>query len=274
MSDVRAGRFDRVFAGGGGGRKALVTYLCVGDPDEAESVELALACVEAGADVLELGCPFSDPTADGPAIARAAQRALAKGGGLDATLRVARAVRDRAPEVPIVLFGYYNPLFVRGDEEAMVIAAAAGVDALLVVDVPIDESQTLRTTAAASGLAVIPLVAPTTRPDRIALVAAVAKRFPVPFVYYVSMTGVTGGAGAEGVLAEAGDAAGRVKQATGRPTVVGFGIDSPERARIAAGKCDGVVVGSALVRRIEDGKTRADRVASVRALVASLRAAL
>ncbi|HEY8074057.1 MAG TPA: tryptophan synthase subunit alpha [Labilithrix sp.] len=255
------------------GKRVLVAYLCVGDPSEEESVDLALACAEAGADVLELGCPFSDPTADGAAIARAAQRALAKGGGLDATLRVARAVRDKS-EVPIVLFGYYNPLFVRGDEEAMVISAAAGIDALLVVDVPVDESLALRATAAASGMAVIPLVAPTTTPDRVALVGDVAKRFPVPFVYYVSMTGVTGGSGAEAVLAEAGDAAARVREATGRPTVVGFGIDTPSRARLAAAKADGIVVGSAIVRRIEDGQTPEERVAGVRALVGSLRAAI
>jgi tryptophan synthase alpha chain len=263
-------RWDDAFSTG---KKALVAYLCVGDPDESESIDLALACVEAGADVLELGCPFSDPTADGPAIARASQRALAKGGGLDATLRVARAIRDKT-NVPIVLFGYYNPLFVRGDEEAIVIAAAAGVDALLVVDVPIDESNDLRTIAARSGLAVIPLVAPTTRADRVAQIGELATRFPIPFVYYVSTTGVTGGAGAEDVLARAGAAAGEVRARAGRPTVVGFGIDSPERARIAASKCDGVVVGTAIVRRIEDGKTKEARIAGVRDLVASLRAAI
>jgi tryptophan synthase alpha chain len=263
-------RFDAVFSRD---RKALVAYLCVGDPDEEESIDLALACVEAGADVLELGCPFSDPTADGPAIARASQRALAKGGGLDATLRVARAVRDKS-QVPIVLFGYYNPLFVRGDQEAMAISAAAGVDAVLVVDVPLDESQWLRTVAATSGLSVIPLVAPTTRPERIAQIGELAQKHPVPFVYYVSMTGVTGGAGAESVLSAAGAAAARVREATGRPTIVGFGIDSPERARIAAEKSDGIAVGSAIVRRIEDGKTRESRRSAVHDLVASLRSAI
>jgi tryptophan synthase alpha chain len=266
---VTASRFDGVFTK----RKALVTYLCVGDPEESESVDLALACVEGGADVLELGCPFSDPTADGPAIARASQRALAKGGGLDATLRVARAVRDKT-DVPIVLFGYYNPLFVRGEEEATVIAAAAGIDALLVVDLPLDESTNLRASAAASGLGVVPLVAPTTRPERVALVAEAAKRFPIPFVYYVSMTGVTGAAGATDVLAEAGAAAARVHEATCLPTVVGFGIDGPQRAKIASARADGVVVGSEIVRLIEKGDTPAARVAAVRALVASLRAAV
>ncbi len=139
---------------------------------------------------------------------------------------------------------------------------------------PIEESEHLRTTAAASGLAVIPLVAPTTRASRIAFVAAVAKRLPVPFVYYVSTTGVTGGANPEAVLRDASDAASRVREATGRPTVVGFGIDSPERARIAAEKADGVVVGTAIVRRIEEGTSPEARISSVRDLVKSLRAAI
>ena len=255
------------------GKKALVTYLCVGDPSEEESVALALACLEAGADVLELGCPCSDPSADGPAIARASQRALAKGGGLDATLRVARAVRARS-EAPIVLFGYYNPLFVRGEVEAARSSAEAGVDALLVVDLPVDEAEGLRTAAAVHGVGVVPLVTPTTRPERVRAVAEIAERYPVPFVYYVSMTGVTGGAGAEAVLAEAGANAARVHEVTGRSTVVGFGIDSPARARVAAEKADGVVVGSALVRAIEDGASPAERIAAVSTLVRELRAAI
>ena len=253
--------------------KVLVTYLCCGDPDEAESVELAVACAEEGADILELGMPFSDPTADGPAIARASQRALAKGGGLDATLRVARAVRARC-DVPLVLFGYYNPLFVRGEEKVVALAADAGVDAFLIVDLPIDESIALRTLAAARGLGVIPLVAPTSTPERIAKIAEVAKTFPVPFVYYVSMMGVTGGAGLTSVLAEAGAQASRVRGLTGRPTVVGFGIDSGAGARAAAAESDGVVVGSAIVRRIEEGTSREARLAAVRTIVKELRAAV
>jgi tryptophan synthase alpha chain len=256
------------------GKKTLVTYLCVGDPTEEESIDLALACVDAGADILELGCPFSDPTADGPAIARASQRALARGGGLAETLRVARAVRAKAPTVGIVLFGYYNPLFVRGEDLAAIEVARAGIDAVLVVDLPVDEAAGLRTTCAAQGVGVIPLVAPTTNDIRIARIAAVAKSSPVPFVYYVSMMGVTGGAGASDVLADAGAKAAHVRDLTGKPTVVGFGIDSPERARIAAREADGVVVGTAIVRRIEEGENPAARVESVRSFVASLRSAV
>lgn len=268
-----AARFERAFAARAAeGRRALVTYLCVGDPDEAESVELAVACAEAGADVLELGAPFSDPSADGPAIARASERALAKGGGLEATLRVARAVRART-EVPIVLFGYYNPLFVRGEAQAVAAAAAAGVDALLVVDLPVDEADGLRAAAAGVGIGVVPLVAPTSTEARLARIAEAAERYPVPFVYYVSMTGVTGGASAESVLEEAGARAEAVRAVTGRPTVVGFGIDNAARAR-AASRADGVVVGSAIVRRIEEGESPTVRLEAVRELVRELRSAI
>lgn len=254
-------------------KKALVAYLCVGDPDGDTSIELALACAEEGADILELGCPFSDPSADGVAIARASQRSLERGGGLDETLRVARAVRDRS-DVPIVLFGYYNPLFVRGEEEASRVVAAAGVDALLVVDLPIEESMPLRNAAKERGLGLVPLVAPTTTAPRVARMGTVAEIYPVPFVYYVSVTGVTGGASGLALLAAAGEAAGRVREATKRPTVVGFGIDSAERASVAAKHADGVVVGSEIVRRIERGTTNAERIASVRELVRDLRGAV
>lgn len=253
--------------------KTLVTYLCVGDPDADASVDLALACADEGADILELGCPFSDPSADGVAIARASQRSLRRGGGFDETLRVARRIRDRS-EVPIVLFGYYNPLFVRGEDDATRMVSAAGVDALLVVDLPVDESLPLRQAAAGRGLGVVPLVAPTTPPDRIAHVGTLAQSFPIPFVYYVSVTGVTGGAGPAEVLANAGAEAGRVRAQTNRPTVVGFGIDSGERARIAARDADGVVVGSEIVRRIERETTHEQRISSVRELVRELRRAL
>jgi tryptophan synthase alpha chain len=268
------GRIENAFARRAAeNRKALVTYLCIGDPDGDASIELALACAEEGADIIELGCPFSDPSADGVAIARASQRALGRGGGLDETLRVARAIRDRS-DVPMVLFGYYNPLFVRGDEEAARIVASAGVDALLVVDLPIDESTPLRQAAASHGIGLVPLVAPTTRPERVARIGTLAESHPIPFVYYVSMTGVTGGAGATDVLATAGAEAGRVREATKLPTVVGFGIDSAERARLAAKDADGVVVGSELVRRIERGTTSTERLDSVRQLVRELRAAV
>jgi tryptophan synthase alpha chain len=262
-------RFARVFARKS--RKVLVAYLCVGDPSEEESVALAGAATEAGADVLELGVPFSDPTADGPAIARASQRAIARGGGLASTLRAARAIRAKNADVPIVLFGYYNPIFVHG--EARVVAEAAGiVDALLVVDLPIEEAEPLRSAAAASHIGLVPLLTPTSSPDRVDAVRRANARHPVGFVYYVSVAGVTGSAAAP--LADASVEAGKLREALGLPVVVGFGIDSGAKARAAGAHADGVVVGTALVRTIEDGKTREEREAAVRSCIGELRAGL
>jgi tryptophan synthase alpha chain len=264
-------RLKTVFARRGKG-KVLIAYLCVGDPSVEESVELARACVKAGADVMELGIPFSDPTADGPAIARASQRAIAAGGGFAATLRVARALRAAVPTVGIVLFGYYNPLYVRGEERAVREAAEAGADALLVVDLPIEEGATLRQAAKANGMGVVPLLAPTSSPEGVAAVKAAAAGGSTPFVYYVSVTGVTG-AGAVDAQG-AGDRAATLRAELGLPVVVGFGIDSRERARAAAAHTDGVVVGTALVRAVEDGKDATARRAAVERLVHELRAGL
>ena len=253
-------------------RKALIAYLCVGDPSHDESVALACAAVDAGADMLELGVPFSDPTADGPAIARASQRAIAGGGGLLMTLRAAEAIRREKPEVPIILFGYYNPLFVRGEGRMVGEASAAGVDALLVVDLPVEESFPLRALAMARGIGVIPLLAPTSSKERVAAVKQSRAEHGVLFVYYVSVAGVTGSASSP--LAEASQEAGRLRAELGAPVVVGFGVDSAEKARAAGAHADGVVVGTAIVRRIEEEKTLAARHASVTRLVASLRAGL
>jgi tryptophan synthase alpha chain len=252
------------------GRKALVTYLCIGDPSVGESVALASACVRAGADVLELGTPFSDPTADGPAIARASQRAIAAGGGLEATIRAARAIRAAEPDVGLVLFGYYNPIFVYDETRAVRAAAQAGVDALLVVDLPIEESGPLREAAASVGVGFVPLLAPTSRAERVAAVKDATARGPVPFVYYVSMTGVTGSTAID--AGEAGARAGELRRQLSRPVVVGFGIDSREKARAAARAADGVVVGTAVVRAVEQGRTAEERKTSVEGIVRDLRA--
>lgn len=260
-------RLDDIFARG---RKVLVTYSCIGDPSVDESIDLAQACAQAGADVLELGVPFSDPTADGHAIARASYRAISAGGGLEASLRAARRVRSIDPRIGLVLFGYYNPLFVRGEARAAREAADAGVDALLVVDLPVEESRSLRETAARSGVGFVPLLAPTSRASRVAAAAEAARVGPVPFVYYVSVTGVTGSAALD--AGEAGERAAALRAEIGRPVVVGFGIDSAGKARDAARQADGVVVGSALVRIIEQGKDPATRRAGVDRLVRDLRA--
>lgn len=250
-------------------KKALVAYLCMGDPSIEESVELAVACVEAGADMLELGVPFSDPTADGPSIARASQRAIARGGGLKATLVAAKAIRART-SAPMVLFGYYNPLFVHGDVKIAEDAADAGIDALLVVDLPPEEGAELRATAASRGVTLVPLLAPTSSPARVAAVKA--GKHGIGFIYYVSVTGVTGSAAAP--LEEASKQAGAMREALGAPVVVGFGIDTPEKARAAAVHADGIVVGTALVNAIDGAATPDARRKAATDLVRSLRSGL
>ncbi len=253
------------------GQKALVVYLCVGDPSLDESVDLAIAAASAGADVLELGVPFSDPTADGPTIARAAQRAIRGGATLGGVLEVARKVRAKVA-TPIVLFTYYNPVLVAGEANVARRAREAGVDAFLVVDLPPEESASLRVAAKHEGLAMISLVAPTSDDARVdTILGAELDGAPPAFIYYVSLTGVTGSAAPE--LARASVAAERLRARSKLPVAVGFGIDGPEAARAAAGAkgagADGVVVGTALVKRIiESGKTPDARVASVHTFVA------
>ena len=253
------------------GKKALIAYLCIGDPSVDESVTLALAAVRAGADILELGVPFSDPTADGPAIARASARAIARGGGLGATLRAAAKIRE-STGVPLVLFGYYNPIYVRGEPRVVAEAAAAGVDALLVVDLPIEESGPLRTLAAARSISVVPLLTPTSSPARVSAVNAARQTWPLGFIYYVSVTGVTGSA--EAPLADASASAARLRESVGVPVVVGFGIDSASKAQVAAAAANGVVVGTAIVRGIENGASAEARETHVVDLIGELRAGL
>ena len=260
-------RLERAF---GKDRKALIAYLCIGDPSVDESIDLARACVRAGADVLELGVPFSDPIADGPVIARASQRAIAAGGGLAASLRAARAIRSTDPDVGIVLFGYYNPLVARGEARAIADAAEAGVDALLIVDLPLEDGGELRSLAAGRGLGTIPLLAPTSSAVRVAAVAEAAKGSPMPFVYYVSVTGVTGTDAVQAT--SAGARAGALHAELRLPVVVGFGIDSREKARDAARHASGVVVGTGIVRLIEQGKTPTERRTGVERLISELRA--
>jgi tryptophan synthase alpha chain len=222
-------------------RAALVVYLTQGDPSPAATAELVIAAADAGADVIELGVPFSDPSADGPVIQAAMERALAAGGSLPGALDAIAAVRARGCEVPIVLFGYYNPIFVMGTGAFAARAADAGVDAVLTVDLPVDEIEELRAPLAARGLGVIPLVAPTSTDDRVARVRALDP----PFVYYISLTGVTGASiGRAQVGAERIEA---VRRAVGAPVAVGFGIKTPADVRAMAKLADGVVVGSAIV---------------------------
>jgi len=258
-----SGRIAKAFASG---KKTLVIYITCGDPSLDVTVDVVLAAARNGADVIELGVPFSEPNADGVAIQRAMERALARGAGLPAALDVCKRVRAAGCEVPLVLFGYYNPVFVRGAEAFCRDAKAAGADGALVVDLPVDEIEELTVPARAAGLDIIPLAAPTSGPERLKRIADLQA----PFVYYVSMTGITGAA-LKGVPDVALKVA-ALRAAGAAKVAVGFGISTPADARAIAEFADGVVVGSAVVRVIEENPGR--EPAAVAALVASLRAAL
>jgi tryptophan synthase alpha chain len=179
-------------------RTALVIYVTQGDPSPAETVAIVRAAADAGADVIELGVPFSDPSADGPVIQAAMERALTAGGSLPGALDAVAALRAAGCEVPVVLFGYYNPIFVMGPDRFAARAREAGVDAVLTVDLPVEEIDELRAPLAAQGIDVGPLLAPTSTDDRLAAAGRVAP----PFVYYVSITGVTGASLGGGPAAE------------------------------------------------------------------------
>ncbi|MDB4960077.1 MAG: tryptophan synthase, alpha subunit [Myxococcales bacterium] len=247
-------------------RAALVAYLTFGDPDPKTSIDIVEAVAQAGADVIELGVPFSDPSADGPSIQRAMERALIAGASLPGAIAAVAELRRRGVKTPIVLFGYYNPMFVMGPATFAERAARAGIDAVLTVDLPIDELDELAGPLATYGVSVIPLVAPTSTPDRIARLAGLHA----PFVYYISLTGVTGSRAAAPVdparLAQ-------IRTASGSPVAVGFGIRTPDDARRFSAVTDGVVVGTALVDRVAAGDA-AGAPARVAELVRALAAAM
>jgi tryptophan synthase alpha chain len=253
------------------GRKALVLYLTAGDPDHETSRRLLVAAARAGADVIEVGVPWSDPSADGPAIQAAMHRALAAGGGLRSALALCAEVRREAPSVGLVLFGYANPVFVRGPRAFAAAAAEAGVDGVLCVDWPPEEASELTSELRSHKLDFIPLLAPTSTPPRIERIVGEASGF----VYYVSLTGITGAklADLEGPRRHVEEI--RAVAGSALPIAVGFGISTPADARAVAAFADGVVVGTAAVRVIE-GATKAGRdpVPELEAFVASLRAAL
>ncbi len=249
-------------------RTALVAYLVIGEPNVAESLDCARAALDAGADVLEIGVPFSDATADGPVIAAAQYRAMQQGGSLPAALEVASTLR-RHCDNPLVLFSYMNPVVAFGEARLPAVAREAGLDGLLLVDLPPEEGGELRAASAREGLAVIPLVAPTTSLAREARILAAGSGF----VYYVSVAGVTGSGSAP--LAEAGRKAAALRSRAGIPVVVGFGIKTPEQAReVASAGVDGIVIGTEIVRAVVDGKDRAGRVKGVADLVGRLRRGL
>lgn len=254
----------------GRGEKALITFITAGDPDLATSEQLIHTLVEAGADLIELGVPFSDPMADGPTIQASSERALAAGTTLAGVLAMVRRVREHT-NTPILLMGYYNPIFSYGTERFARDAAEAGIDGLLLVDLPPEEAGELQPFLQAAGIDLITLLAPTTDRQRMARLAEAAEGF----LYYVSMTGVTG---SQQVDAESIRAVVSELQKTSRvPVAVGFGVTTPEAAHHIAGFADAVVVGSALVKIIADhGQTESllEEVGRfVRALKAGIRSA-
>lgn len=253
------------------GRAALVTFITAGDPDFDTASAILAALPGAGADLIELGVPFTDPMADGIPVQLAGQRALKAGQTLKKTLAMVESFRAAGHDTPIVLMGYYNPIYVYGVERFLVDARKAGVDGLIVVDLPPEEDAELCLPALAAGVSFIRLATPTTDDKRLPKVLQNTSGF----VYYVSVTGVTGGAIAS--YDAVGDAVARIKRHTELPVAVGFGVKTAQDAIKIAGSADGVVVGSALVERIRlsldpQGKATEKTVSAVTSLVAELAA--
>jgi len=253
------------------GRAALVTFLMAGDPDEAVSLALVKALPGAGADVIELGMPFTDPMADGPAVQAAGLRALTAGATMIKTLKLVRDFRSGDDGTPIILMGYYNPIYIYGVDKFLADAKAAGVDGLIVVDLPAEEDDELCVPALKAGFNFIRLATPTTDDKRLPTVLKNTSGF----VYYVSITGITGAATPD--FAKVAEAVLRIKRHTALPVAVGFGVKTAEDARAIAEGADGVVVGSVLVDAVrksldEPGKSTAATVKAVTDLVAELAA--
>jgi tryptophan synthase alpha chain len=250
-------------------RSAFITFLMAGDPDPATSLEIIRALPKAGADIIEIGMPFTDPMADGPAIQAAGLRALKAGMTLKKTLDLVRGFRAGDTATPLVLMGYYNPIYIYGVDKFLADARSAGVDGLIIVDLPPEEDTELCLPAMKAGLNFIRLATPTTDDQRLPAVLANTSGF----VYYVSITGITGSASADAT--KVGEAVARIKRHTKLPVCVGFGIRTPEAARGIAANADGAVVGTALVDVLRcsldtDGRATAETVDVVTGLAASL----
>lgn len=235
------------------GKTAFVTFISAGDPDAATCQTILDGLPDAGADIIELGMPFTDPSADGPSIDKAAQRALKSGANMHQTLDMVRTFRRKNTTTPIVLMGYFNPLYAYGIDAFCHDAADAGVDGLIIVDLPPEEDAELRIPARKAGLDIIRLITPTSDADRIKTITADASGF----IYYVAVAGITGEKSSTATLA--GQAVERIRQHTDLPVAIGFGIKTPDQARDMARVCDAAVVGSAIVDRMaasldKDGK--------------------
>jgi tryptophan synthase alpha chain len=251
------------------GRAAFITFLMAGDPDLDTSLAIIKALPKAGADIIEIGMPFTDPMADGPAIQASGLRALKAGTTLKKTLALVREFRKGDAATPLVLMGYYNPIYIYGVDKFLADAKSTGVDGLIIVDLPPEEDTELCLPAMRAGLNFIRLATPTTDDKRLPAVLANTSGF----VYYVSITGITGSASAD--TTQVGEAVARIKRHTKLPVCVGFGIRTPEAARSIAENADGAVVGTALVDALRGsldagGRATAKTVDAVADLVASL----
>ena len=249
------------------GEAALIPFVTAGDPNLATTLKILRALEKGGADCIELGIPFSDPTADGPTIQRSSERALKNGLSLPRIFQLVRQFR-RTSEIPIVLFGYFNPIFHYGLENFCRAAARAGADGILCVDLPPEESAELKCWTDAEGLDLIFLLSPTSGPDRVQLVAGKGRGF----IYYVSVTGVTGAR--QALDDQLRSQVARVRRATSLPVGVGFGISTPKQAAWIAGFADAAVVGSALVERIEKAKGGVEKARCAGAFVSELKRAM
>jgi tryptophan synthase alpha chain len=247
--------------------KALIVYLTAGDPSLAVTQELILGLENAGVDILEIGVPFSDPTADGPVIQAASQRALKAGTNLQGVLDLVADVR-KTSSIPIVLFGYFNPIFAFGVKKFAKAAKLAGVDGVLVVDLPPEEAQELRVHTDVAGIDFISLIAPTTPEIRLRQIAAAATGF----LYYISITGVTGTATPR--IEDIKRKVNKISKITKLPLAVGFGISTPKQAQEIAGIADGIVIGSAVVRLIDENKSKPDMVKIVSDYASEIKKAL
>ena len=262
------GRLDHTFERLRGRReKALIAYLMAGDPGLAETEQLVLALEQAGADIIELGVPFSDPIADGPVIQEAAERSLRNGTSLSRILALVKSLRRRT-EIPIVLMLYYNSIHAMGHEAFCTSASSAGVDGLIVPDMPPDEAEPLKTPAEAAGLQLIFLLAPTSTADRRKFVARQSRGF----VYYVSLTGITGAKLSN--MADVGRNVEKIKKLSAIPVAVGFGVATPEDAAKVSKIADGVIVGTAIVQRIASQQQDRGMVGNVAGFVRTLKAAM
>jgi tryptophan synthase alpha chain len=249
------------------GKKAFVSYIMAGDPDLETSLAVMKGLPGAGVDIIELGMPFTDPMADGGTIQLAGQRALEGGQTLEKTLEMAREFRKGDQVTPIVMMGYYNPIYSRGVDRFLADAVAAGIDGLIVVDLPPEEDSELCLPAHAAGMNFIRLATPTTDAKRLPKVLQNTSGF----VYYVSITGITGAAAAQ--ASDVAPEVARIKASTDLPVIVGFGISTPEQSRAIAAVADGCVVGSAIVKDIGAGMSVSEVLAKVAALAAGAHAA-